>query len=80
MSKLSRLGQQLYDGHVSINFVGRKWLWYSISAVILALATAVTSPTVRVPAPSYCSGSRSTRCETVAPFIHPSLIAPLSRI
>jgi preprotein translocase subunit SecF len=38
MSKLSRLGQQLYDGHVSINFVGRKWLWYSISAVIITIS------------------------------------------
>jgi preprotein translocase subunit SecF len=38
MIKLSRLGQQLYDGHVSINFVGRKWLWYSISAVIVAIS------------------------------------------
>jgi preprotein translocase subunit SecF len=38
MSKLSRLGQQLYDGHVSIDFVGRKWLWYSISAVIVAVS------------------------------------------
>ena len=38
MSKLSRLGQQLYDGHVSINFVGRKWLWYAISSVIVAIS------------------------------------------
>jgi preprotein translocase subunit SecF len=38
MSKLSRLGQQLYDGHVSINFVGRKWLWYAMSAVIVAIS------------------------------------------
>ncbi|HET6562824.1 MAG TPA: protein translocase subunit SecF [Marmoricola sp.] len=38
MSKLSRLGQALYDGHVSIDFVGRKWLWYSISAVIVAIS------------------------------------------
>ena len=31
MSKLSDLGRALYDGTVSIDFVGRKWLWYSIS-------------------------------------------------
>jgi preprotein translocase subunit SecF len=37
MSKLARLGHDLYDGHVSIDFVGRKWLWYAISAVILVV-------------------------------------------
>ena len=31
MSKLSNLGHALYEGKVSIDFVGRKWLWYSIS-------------------------------------------------
>jgi preprotein translocase subunit SecF len=38
MSKMSRLGQHLYDGTVSIDFVGRRMLWYSISAVIVAIA------------------------------------------
>jgi preprotein translocase subunit SecF len=38
MGKLSRLGNDLYDGDVSIDFVGRKWLWYSISGVIILLA------------------------------------------
>ena len=38
MGKTSRLGNALYEGDVSIDFVGRKWLWYAISAVILALA------------------------------------------
>jgi preprotein translocase subunit SecF len=38
MSRISRLGQALYDGHVSIDFVGRKWLWYAISGVIVAIA------------------------------------------
>jgi preprotein translocase subunit SecF len=38
MSKMSRLGQHLYDGTVSIDFVGRRLLWYAISAVILAVA------------------------------------------
>ena len=36
MGKASRLGNALYEGDVSIDFVGRKWLWYSVSAVILA--------------------------------------------
>jgi preprotein translocase subunit SecF len=38
MSKLSNIGHALYEGQVSIDFVGRKWLWYSISAGIVALA------------------------------------------
>ena len=38
MSRLARLGQSLYDGRVSINFVGRKWLWYGVSAVIVLVA------------------------------------------
>jgi preprotein translocase subunit SecF len=38
MGKASRLGNALYEGDVSIDFVGRKWLWYFVSAVILALA------------------------------------------
>ncbi len=38
MGKLSRLGNSLYEGDVSIDFVGRKWLWYSVSLVIIAIA------------------------------------------
>ena len=38
MGKVSRLGNALYEGDVSIDFVGRKWLWYAISSVILAVA------------------------------------------
>jgi preprotein translocase subunit SecF len=38
MSKLSQIGHSLYEGKVSIDFVGRKWLWYSISALIVLLA------------------------------------------
>ena len=38
MSKLSKIGHALYEGKVSIDFVGRKWLWYSISGLIVALA------------------------------------------
>ena len=37
MGKMSRLGNALYEGDVSIDFVGRKWLWYAISAVIIAV-------------------------------------------
>ena len=31
MGKLSSIGHALYEGRVSIDFVGRKWLWYGIS-------------------------------------------------
>ena len=35
MGKFSRLGNDLYSGKKSIDFVGRKWLWYAISGVIV---------------------------------------------
>ncbi|QWZ09379.1 protein translocase subunit SecF [Nocardioides panacis] len=38
MSKLSNLGHSLYEGKVSIDFIGRKWLWYSFSGLIVVLA------------------------------------------
>jgi preprotein translocase subunit SecF len=38
MSKFTRLGNKLYTGEKSIDFVGRKWTWYAISAVILIVA------------------------------------------
>jgi preprotein translocase subunit SecF len=38
MGKISRLGNSLYNGSRSIDFVGRKWLWYAISGVIVLLA------------------------------------------
>ena len=38
MGKFSRLGNALYEGDVSIDFVGRKWLWYTISGMIVLLA------------------------------------------
>ena len=38
MSKFTRLGNQLYTGKKSIDFVGRKWTWYAISAVIIVAA------------------------------------------
>jgi preprotein translocase subunit SecF len=40
MSKLSNLGHALYEGTVSIDFIGRKWLWYSLSGVILLAAVS----------------------------------------
>ena len=40
MGKMSRLGNALYEGDVSIDFIGRRRLWYSFSAVILLIALA----------------------------------------
>jgi preprotein translocase subunit SecF len=38
MGKFSRLGNDLYNGRRSIDFVGRSKLWYAISGVIILLA------------------------------------------
>jgi preprotein translocase subunit SecF len=38
MSRLGDVGGRLYRGDVSINFVGRQKLWYTISGCILAIA------------------------------------------
>ena len=38
MGKLSYIGHALYEGRISIDFVGRKWLWYAVSSLILLLA------------------------------------------
>jgi preprotein translocase subunit SecF len=38
MGRISTFGQHLYEGRISFDFVGRRKLWYSISAAILVLA------------------------------------------
>jgi len=38
MSRLGNIGGRLYRGDVSINFVGRQRLWYTISGVILLIS------------------------------------------
>jgi preprotein translocase subunit SecF len=38
MGKVSQLGNSLYTGQKSIDFVGRKWLWYGVSGLIVLLA------------------------------------------
>ncbi len=40
MSRLGDVGGRLYRGDVSINFVGRQKLWYTISGCILVIAIA----------------------------------------
>lgn len=41
MGKMSRLGNDLYQGRKSIDFVGRPWLFYGISLVLVGLAVAI---------------------------------------
>ncbi|MGD9960189.1 protein translocase subunit SecF [Nocardioides sp.] len=38
MGKFSRLGNDLYDGRVSIDFMGRRKIWYAISGLIILFA------------------------------------------
>jgi preprotein translocase subunit SecF len=40
MGKFSRLGNDLYEGKVSVDFYGRRWLWYAISGVIVIAAAS----------------------------------------
>lgn len=45
MSKMRELGNQLYSGETSFNFVGRRKIWYVVALVVVALS--VTLPIVR---------------------------------
>jgi preprotein translocase subunit SecF len=38
MGRYSRLGNDLYSGRTSIDFVGRRYLWYAVSGVIIVAA------------------------------------------
>lgn len=40
MGRFSRLGNDLYNGRKSIDFIGRRWLWYAVSTVIVIVAIA----------------------------------------
>jgi len=40
MGRYSRLGNALYEGEVSVDFVGRRRIWYAISGVIVILAAS----------------------------------------
>jgi preprotein translocase subunit SecF len=40
MGKFSRMGHALYEGHISIDFVGRWRLWYAISGLIIVVAVS----------------------------------------
>ncbi|TNM39497.1 protein translocase subunit SecF [Nocardioides albidus] len=41
MGRMSRLGNELYQGRRSINFVGRPWLFYAVSGALVAAAVLV---------------------------------------
>lgn len=45
MSKMRELGNQLYSGETSFNFVGRRKIWYVVALVVVALS--ITLPIVR---------------------------------
>ncbi len=45
MSKFSDLGNALYSGDRSIDFVGRRKLWYTVAAIVVGLAVLI--PTLR---------------------------------
>jgi preprotein translocase subunit SecF len=40
MSRLGQVGGRLYRGEVSVNFVGKRRMWYTISAVIIVISLA----------------------------------------
>ncbi len=40
MGRIASFGQHLYEGRVSFDFVGRRKLWYAISALIVVVAAA----------------------------------------
>jgi len=41
MASFSKFGNDLYTGDVSINFIGRRKLWYALAAVLLIISIAV---------------------------------------
>ncbi|HEX2895665.1 MAG TPA: protein translocase subunit SecF [Marmoricola sp.] len=40
MGKFSQMGHALYEGHISIDFVGRRRIWYAISGLIVIVAAS----------------------------------------
>lgn len=43
MSRFTDFGNSLYTGERSFNFVGRRWTWYAVSAVLIAAAVLITT-------------------------------------
>jgi len=42
VSRITQFGNRLYTGETSVNFIGRKWLWYAVSTVAILLAVGAT--------------------------------------
>ncbi|WP_109508845.1 protein translocase subunit SecF [Nocardioides speluncae] len=40
MSKFTRLGNDLYEGRVSVDFVGKRLVWFALSGVLMLVAVA----------------------------------------
>lgn len=47
MSKFSDFGNALYTGERSINFVGRRKIWYTIAALMVAFSVIISLPGVK---------------------------------
>ena len=43
MSAITRFGNRLYTGETSINFIGRRVVWYVMSATLIVIAVAITT-------------------------------------
>ena len=43
MSAITRFGNRLYTGETSINFIGRRVVWYLMSATLIVIAVAITT-------------------------------------
>ena len=67
MGMFSRLGNDLYTGKKSIDFVGRKWLWYCGSGLIVLLA--VLRPVL--PGPQHGHRVRGRRAVPRHPPVRP---------
>ena len=62
MGKFSRLGNDLYSGRRSVDFVGRTRLWYAISGLIIVaavLALTIVSGVVGCGGGSSSSGTKA---------------------
>jgi len=79
MSRLGSIGHRLYTGELSVDFVGRRKLWYAISLAILVVAVLAVlfrglnfgiefsgGAEFRVPSPT-CSVSQAT--DVVGPYV-----------
>jgi preprotein translocase subunit SecF len=43
VSAITRFGNRLYTGETSINFIGRRVVWYLMSATLIVIAVAITA-------------------------------------